>query len=161
LDEVKVPPPPLVLLSVESDAEGMFDVTGHSKFFRFYSDDTIEFEVPDQQKIKPGSGNKTSDVNRTVVGTLSAVESKQLAKAIEDSLKDLPETFRRRCCCTDTQLDFDVEIYSDGIKRQSKLRSFCDIGDVKNRSKLADIPESVRELFITVDSLRLKYGYKE
>jgi hypothetical protein len=151
---------PRVLLEIDSNAQGLFDVIGKSKYFRLNSDGTVAFEIPDHQKLKPGTTNQTADVNRTINATISENDVHILMAAIREAIEALPNTYHTSCCCTDTKLDFDIAVNLDSFERRARVSGFCDIDDIKKEENwhALDFPPSVSRLFVATENIRWKYG---
>lgn len=155
--EVNVPQPTQIL-EVRSNASGTFDVIGPSIHFRLHSDANAEFEFVDPEKTRSGiSNSRDVSINKRVV--LTKKETDELDSLL-NALSSLSasETYTRKCCCTDTDLDFHFTIDIDGQKREVLLSNFCYMSDVGNpTSPDREIPKEILRLYDRVNIIRDKY----
>lgn len=151
-------PQPTQILEMHSDAKGMFNVIGPSLYLRVSSDGKAEFEFTDPEKTTGGVSN-SRDVNITKRVTLTGQETDELVKLLEASASLSPnETYNRKCCCTDTGLDFHIKIDIDGQKQEVLLSNFCDVSDVGNPgSPDREIPKEILNLYDRINIIRDKY----
>lgn len=151
--------PPVQVLEIRSDAKGMLDVVGETLYFRLINDGTAEFEFPDSAK-QTSPVSRAEDVNVLRKINLDEKEKNVLTESLSALIGDQRENkYQRKCCCTDTQVDFRVSIEIDGGNRLITLVGYCDLADLINErtQTVPPLPPALIDLFRRIDNLRSKY----
>lgn len=147
------------ILEITQDAKGMWEIEGKTLFMRLYDNGNIEYEFPDEKKMKQGI-NRTKDLNVLKKANLNGEKFQKLVNLLKsDDFRNLENTYQRKCCCTDATLDFEIKIQTDNQSKNINLANYCGINELTNpRSDYApDFPKQLSELFALTDNLRYSY----
>ena len=152
-------PNPEPILEISKDAEGMFDIVGKSLFFRLYDDGLVEYEFPDEDKKVMGRINHIEDIKSSKQIRLSDEKLQKFKNLLKrQDFHQIENQYKRQCCCTDTSLNLDIRIRTDGSEKNIALRGFCDLSEIKNPQPryLPNFPQVLSDLLILADNIRVK-----
>lgn len=144
------------IFEVSQNAQGMWDVTGKTLFFRLYENGFVEFGYPDEAKKINGQQFKAEEINSLKQSVISTDELQQFIEIIKsDDFQKISSSYKRKCCCTDTVLDYKITVGQKNID----LNSFCntdELTDPQNRYYPPDFPKGLSDLMKRTELLRWK-----
>lgn len=147
-------------LEINEDAQGMWDITGKTLFFRLYKDGTVEFEYPENEKKIAGKINKAEEINLLKRIKLSEDEMRKFADLLNtEDFQKTKNDYKRSCCCTDAIVDYKINLNDSDKQKNITLKGYCGLNDLKNpqASNVPDFPKVLSDLMILVDNIRGKY----
>ena len=108
IDKPTSPP----ILEISEDAEGAWNITGKTLFFRLYENGVVEFEYPDDTKVKSGQ-NKAEEINILKRIKISEEDKQKFIKLLNtENFQGLQESYQRKCCCTDATTRYEINFQS-------------------------------------------------
>lgn len=148
-----------LILEINKESSGNVNIIGKSLFLRLYENGTIEFDHPDNSKMKSGI-NKTEDIMTLQKAKISEQELKQFLSLLNsEDFKNTPDVVKRKCCCTDTSLSFEISSKVGNPEKRISLNGFCDAVEIINRDPryAENLPKVMSDLVILARNAYVKY----
>lgn len=147
------------ILEINKESSGSVNLIGKSLFLRVFEDGTIEFDHPDNNKMKSGI-NKTEDVMTLQKAKIGEQELKQFLNLLNsEDFQNTPKEVRRKCCCTDTNFSLDIISKVGSSEKRISLIGFCDAVEIIKRDPryTDNLPKVMSDLVILARNAYVKY----
>lgn len=149
------------ILEISQDAQGAWDVTGKTLFFRLSNNGIAEFEYTDNKKKIPGKAiYRAEEVDSLVQTKISDDELQKFNSLfLSENFSKFQNSYKRKCCCTDATIDFQIKIKFEDKQKEINLNNYCGVEELKSPPEqyLSDFPHEFSGLMIITDNIRRKY----